>query len=268
MQQKNKGSGFNINTAILFVIVVSIGLVPIYLSKGKSVFQDKSVSGQPPSTLYYTTDKGTKIHYIMKGEGTPVLLIHGAKYTARTNWVASGIFPMLAENYKVIALDLSGYGESDKPSSAEAYGMQWVNDIKSLMASLNIQKAHIVGYSLGGMVAMKFISTHPDYIISGIIGGAGWLQQGSRIQTAWDRMKDPLSSGPAKLALTEEEIRAIKKPVTFIVGSRDNAKRSYIDPVSAIRTDWPLTVIENAGHGSTVTKQEFKDALVKWLSKH
>lgn len=57
--------------------------------------------------------------------------------------------------------------------------MQWVEDIVLLLDRLNIGKVHIVGYSMGGIVALKFIAEHPDRVLSGILGGMGWLPQGA-----------------------------------------------------------------------------------------
>jgi serine-type D-Ala-D-Ala carboxypeptidase len=51
-----------------------------------------------------------------------------------------------------------------------------------LLDQLNIKKAHIVGYSMGGIVALKFISEHPDRVLSGTLGGMGWLPEGGGLQ--------------------------------------------------------------------------------------
>ena len=78
-----------------------------------------------------------------------MVLIHGLYSSARINWQLPGTLAALAEDHQVIALDLPGYGRSDRPSAAAAYGLQWVEDIVLLLDRLNIGKVHIVGYSMG-----------------------------------------------------------------------------------------------------------------------
>ena len=59
---------------------------------------------------------------------------------------------------------MPGFGRPDKPASANAYSLQWIEDIALLLDELKIGKAHIVGYSMGGIVALKFIAEHPDRV--------------------------------------------------------------------------------------------------------
>jgi pimeloyl-ACP methyl ester carboxylesterase len=68
---------------------------------------------------------GVKIHYIVEGEGEPVLLIHGFSASAMMNWVLPGVFANLAKHYHVIALDNRGHGGSGKPHEVEKYGPEW-----------------------------------------------------------------------------------------------------------------------------------------------
>src|ERR1700742_2570354 len=98
----------------------------------------------------YTFDSaGVKIHYIVEGQGEPVVLIHGYAASIATNWGAPGIVKKLSENYQVIALDKRGHGQSDKPHDAAAYGPVMFEDVLRLMDHLKLKKAHIVGYSMG-----------------------------------------------------------------------------------------------------------------------
>ena len=106
------------------------------------------------------------------------------------NWQAPGIVSTLSRNYQVIAIDMPGHGESDKPETETAYGTAMVEDIVKLLDHLKIKKTHIVGYSMGGMIAMKFIAQHQDRVQSGIIGGMGWLREGSVLQNVFGRMPE------------------------------------------------------------------------------
>jgi pimeloyl-ACP methyl ester carboxylesterase len=114
------------------------------------------------------------LHYTEKGKGEPVILIHGILVNSDLNWRLPGIKRQLSKNFHVIAFDLRGHGKSDKPHGVEMYGLNLVEDVCRVMDNLNIEKAHIVGYSLGGFIALKFATLHPERCYSVTVGGAGW----------------------------------------------------------------------------------------------
>src|SRR5262245_8765302 len=114
----------------------------------------------PPESFDFDA-KGVKIHYLLAGEGEPVVLIHGLDSSAQLNWNINGVIAELAKDHQVIALDMPGHGQSDKPSNESAYGRQIIEDVILLLDRLKIKKAHVVGYSLGGMVALKLMAVHP-----------------------------------------------------------------------------------------------------------
>src|SRR5262245_64521390 len=98
---------------------------------------------------------GVKIYYTVEGQGQPVVIFHGAFSSADMNWRLPGTIKTLAAHYQVIALDARGHGRSDKPAREEDYGVEMADDVIRLLDHLKIEKAHIVGYSMGGMIAMK-----------------------------------------------------------------------------------------------------------------
>jgi len=219
---------------------------------------------------------GVKLHYIIEGKGEPVVLLHGLNANARVNWQLPGIFSELSKSYRVIAIDLPGHGESDRPEADSAYGAQMVEDVAALLDHLKIKRAHIIGYSMGGMITMKFLAKHQDRVLSAVVGGMGWLRDGSPLQSFWDRLPERQRRGapPAcmrsfgKLALTPTELAAIKVPVEVVVGDRDPVKRLYVETLQRARKDWPVVEVKDAGHLNCVAKPQFKEALVDWLSKH
>ena len=219
---------------------------------------------------------GVKLHYIVEGKGRPVILIHGLHSSIAMNWRMPGVISLLSKSYQVVALDLPGHGESVKPMSEAAYGTEMVEDVVRLMDHLNIKRAHIVGYSMGGMIAMKLMATHQDRVLSGVVGGMGWLRDGGALQNVWERIPERQAGGSlsicarslGKLALTEAELRSINVPVEVIVGDRDPTKRLYVTPLEQARKDWPIIEIKNAGHLNCIIKPGFKEAIVDWLAKH
>jgi pimeloyl-ACP methyl ester carboxylesterase len=117
---------------------------------------------------------GVTIRFLDVGEGEPVVLVHGFAATAEMNWGINGVLSALARSHRVLAIDCRGHGRSDKPHESSAYGMKMVEDLVRLLDHLGIEKAHVVGYSMGGLITMKLIATHPDRIRSAIVGGHGW----------------------------------------------------------------------------------------------
>lgn len=226
--------------------------------------------GRPSSSIaaaesQFFDAKGVKIHFLIEGTGEPVVLIHGLDSSARVNWQMPGTIDALARDHQVIAIDLPGYGESDKPDDPAAYGEQWVDDVILLLDRLNIRKAHIVGYSMGGMVALKLIAEHPERVISGTLGGAGWLREDSILQKIWAHMRSPGARSISELALTADQLKAIRIPVEILVGDRDPMKKLYVEPLESVRSDWRVIEIEGAGHLNCIVKKQFIDELEKWL---
>lgn len=142
---------------------------------------------------------GVRVHYEVQGSGDAVILIHGLHASARINWGAPGIIDDLAQSYRVIALDCRGHGQSDKPTAEGAYGVQMVEDVVRLMNHLHLRTAHIVGYSMGGMIALKLVVLHLDRVRSVTLGGMGWLQEGTKLQDFWAQTGQR-AANPALLA--------------------------------------------------------------------
>jgi hypothetical protein len=216
---------------------------------------------------------GVKIAYVEAGEGEPVVLVHGLYSSAMMNWEMPGIFDLLAKHYRVVALDLRGHGNSEKPEDESAYGEPMVDDVVRLMDHLKIEKAHIAGYSLGGIIVMKLLVEHPERVTSATLGGMGWLRKGSVFAASFGRLSGigqtpaACARGIGKLAVTEEEVKSIKVPVSVLVGDRDPCKRMYVEPLERIRPDWPVTEIQQAGHLNCVTKEQFKEELLKSMNR-
>lgn len=117
---------------------------------------------------------GVKLCYYDVGEGEPVVLLHGFTINSQVNWELSGIVPKLRNDFRVVALDVRGHGGSEKPHDPNKYGAEMIEDVVRLLDHLRIQRAHIVGYSMGGFITNRLLATHPDRLITATLGGAGW----------------------------------------------------------------------------------------------
>jgi pimeloyl-ACP methyl ester carboxylesterase len=137
---------------------------------------------------------GVKIHYVVEGQGEPVLLIHGFTSNIEGQWRAPGIIKELATDYRVIALDNRGHGKSDKPHDPNRYGTEMVEDAVRLLDHLKIDRAHVVGYSMGGTITVKLLATHPDRLLSATLGGSGGVREGA-VPHRYDVLAESLEQG-------------------------------------------------------------------------
>jgi pimeloyl-ACP methyl ester carboxylesterase len=132
-----------------------------------------SVAGQDLSGSFDSS--GIKIHYVEKGRGAPVVLLHGFTGSATRHWEAPGVISALeTAGYRVIAMDCRGHGESGKPHDPGLYGLEMVGDVIRLLDYLKIDRAHVVGYSMGGAIANQLLIRHSPRLITVTLLGAGW----------------------------------------------------------------------------------------------
>jgi pimeloyl-ACP methyl ester carboxylesterase len=100
------------------------------------------------------------LYYEIQGEGQPLVFIHGLGSSTQ-DWEAQ--VPEFSKSYQVITFDLRGHGQSDKPAGPYQMAM-FAADLASLLQSLGIESAHIVGISLGGAVAFQFAIDFPGMV--------------------------------------------------------------------------------------------------------
>ncbi|MEQ8542251.1 MAG: alpha/beta hydrolase [Coleofasciculus sp. D1-CHI-01] len=110
----------------------------------------------------YSITNGVKLHYVTQGEGKLMLMLHGFPefwYSWRHQ------IPEFARDYKVVALDLRGYNDSDKPKDVSAYQIsELVNDIKGVIQGLGYESCILVGHDWGGMIAWYVAYTYPERV--------------------------------------------------------------------------------------------------------
>ncbi len=107
------------------------------------------------------TRGGVTINYRSIGSGEPLLLVHGYGDNLKM-WV--GLADSLATVHRVIAVDARGFGKSSKPAGVANYGEAMVEDLVALLDTTGTKQVHVVGYSMGAMLAAKLALTHPDRV--------------------------------------------------------------------------------------------------------
>lgn len=108
------------------------------------------------------TVNGVRLHCVLEGKGPLVLLLHGFP---ESSYAWRGQIPALAEHFRVVAPDLRGYAESDKPPRVSDYRLPvLVDDVVGLVKALGDDRAHIVGHDWGGAVAWAAAQTHPEVV--------------------------------------------------------------------------------------------------------
>ena len=117
----------------------------------------------PPDQFF--DSNGVRIRYVEQGSGPAIVLMHGMTGTLDRHFIANGVFANLAQDHRVIAIDLRGHGKSGKPHDPRAYGEEMARDVVRLLDHLKIQRAHVAGYSLGAMIAGRLATMQPERLI-------------------------------------------------------------------------------------------------------
>jgi pimeloyl-ACP methyl ester carboxylesterase len=143
-----------------------------------------------PLVHHTASVNGVRLHYVMGGQGEPLVLLHGFPQT----WYSwHKVMPALAEQYTVIAPDLRGYGDSSKPR--DGYDKKTMaEDIYQLVNKLGYEQIFLVGHDVGGMVAYAYACTYPtgvrrlaiaEALIAGLKPGFEEAMDNSQGQGAW-----------------------------------------------------------------------------------
>jgi pimeloyl-ACP methyl ester carboxylesterase len=202
---------------------------------------------------------GVKIHYVADGQGEPVILVHGFSASAMMNWMMPGVFANLAKHYHVIALDNRGHGRSGKPHEIEKYGPEMVEDVVRLMDHLKIEKAHIVGYSMGGSITERLIVTHPERVICAVVGGAGWSRADDN-KTMLEEIAKSLEAGTGILPL----MKALTPPGHPVPSDEQLKARNQL--IMANNDPLALAACIRGMRNLEITKQQLEDNKVPVLA--
>src|SRR5688572_691134 len=226
-------------------------------------------SAAPPDQFF--DSNGVRLRYVEQGQGPAIVLMHGYTGTADRHFLANGVFANLAKDHRAIAIDLRGHGKSAKPHVPSAYGDEMARDVVRLLDHLKIQRAHVLGYSLGGFIASRLATLHPERLISVVYAASLPFQTTDTFMNkfAEDSIKELESDMPFKsLAIavqppgskppSDDEIR---KAVAPLVAANDvkalaalwrGFKTLAVSPQQLTAVKVPSIVITGSADGNAV----------------
>jgi pimeloyl-ACP methyl ester carboxylesterase len=239
-----------------------------------------------------------EIAYLDEGEGEPILLVHGFASTKNVNWVyPAWVSELRKAGHRVIALDNRGHGDSAKLYDPEAYHIPLMaSDVTALMDHLDIERADIMGYSLGGRMTAWLAYRQPQRLRSAILGGIGiGLIEGSSPgenvalalgasslaevtdpvgrtfrafadQTRADRRALAACMRGSRRLMTRAEAAAITVPVLIAVGTTDEIAGSA-QALGKIIPGSQVLDIPNRDHMRAVGDKVYKTGVVEFLSQ-
>jgi pimeloyl-ACP methyl ester carboxylesterase len=224
-------------------------------------FLGSTAAAQEPKTGYAPVS-GLKMYYEIQGQGDPVVLLHGAFMTITNNWTE--MIAQLSKGRQVIAVEMQGHGRTADINRDFSYE-NLADDIAALLDYLKIKQADVLGYSMGGGVAMQLAIRHPERVrkvvsISAVYRSDGFVKEGiealsrlearmfkgSPIETEYKQLSPTpdhfetfvkhvvqLASKPYNFGA--EKLKATKAPMLFIHGDADGVRLDYIAEVFRLK---------------------------------
>jgi pimeloyl-ACP methyl ester carboxylesterase len=118
-------------------------------------------SERPQITSKFVTVDGTRLHFVIRGAGRPVVLIHGNPGSTQ-DWTR--VFGPVGANHKVIAFDRPGHGRSERPKHVDATVEVQARLLHDALKQLHVERPIVVGHSWGGALAMVYAITYPKEV--------------------------------------------------------------------------------------------------------
>lgn len=239
-----------------------------------------------------------EIAYLDEGEGDPIVLVHGFASTKNVNWVYPGwVSALVKAGRRVIALDNRGHGESAKLYNPELYHIgTMAGDVRALMDHLNIARADMMGYSMGGRITAYLGQRDPQRLRSAILGGIGMgLIEGGgpgenvaaaleahsladvtdpvgrtfrafADQTRSDRRALAACLRGSRRLMTRAEAAAIAVPTLIAVGTTDEIAGSA-QRLAEVITGSEVLDIPNRDHMRAVGDRVYKEGVLDFLAR-
>jgi pimeloyl-ACP methyl ester carboxylesterase len=240
---------------------------------------------------------GVEIAFLDEGEGEPIVLVHGFASTAEVNWVHPGwVATLTRAGRRVIALDNRGHGASSKLYDPAAYhSARMADDVRALLDHLAIERADVMGYSMGARITAFFALAHPARLRRAVLGGLGIRlvegvglpesiaqameapsladvhdPTGRTFRAFAEQTKSDLAALAAcirgsRQVLTRDEVATISAPVLVAVGSKDKVAGSAPELAALLPAGRALD-IPGRDHMLAVGDRVFKEGVLSFLA--
>jgi pimeloyl-ACP methyl ester carboxylesterase len=238
-----------------------------------------------------------EIVFLDQGEGEPIVLVHGFASSKEVNWVGSSWTTTLTgAGRRVIALDDRGHGASSKLYEPADYHTELMaEDVRALLDHLQIERADVMGYSMGARIAAFLAVKHPDRVRSLILGGLGIkLVEGAGLpesiaealeapsigdvgdpvgrmfrafadQTKSDRRALAACIRGSRQVLSRAEVATIAIPTLVAVGGKDPVAGAP-QPLASLLPKGQALEIPDRDHMLAVGDKVFKAAVIEFLN--
>lgn len=221
-----------------------------------------------------------KHHYIELGEGFPLILLHGNGEDV--SYFAHQMEPF-AKHFRVIAIDTRGHGQTPR-GNAPFTIRQFAEDLLGFMDQHSIEKAHILGFSDGGNIALVFAMAHPERVEKLILDGANLdaagvkrsiqipIEIGYRIAKIFAG-KSPEAKKNAELLglmvndpnVKPEELARIQCPTLVIAGSKDMIKEGHTRLIARSIPGAQMVIIPGNHFVANKNPDAFNEAVLRFL---
>ncbi|GAB3028920.1 alpha/beta hydrolase [Parafrigoribacterium mesophilum] len=250
---------------------------------------------------------GIRIAFRTAGSGPALVMVHGTTLS-QVIWRGFGYSREFADEFTVITPDLRGHGRSDKPHDRNAYSMDsMVSDVLAVLDATGTDRAHFLGYSLGGRVGFSLAATHPERMLSFIsAAGAPSAGRGSfdrvffpgcievletggmaGFLTAWEHSGATIDDN-TRAALTRNDalalaaymrqsqddpgvpdaaVAGIDLPTLLLVGSKDEERLDAAKNAAGMMPSATLRLLPGATHGETLQHPDALPAVREFLAR-
>ena len=268
------------------------------IPKSANRFSDKIMRKQQDNGMASFKNGAVEIAYIDQGDGEPIMLVHGFASNKQINWVNPGwVSTLMRAGRRVIALDNRGHGQSSKLYDPAVYhSATMAEDMRALLDHLTVERADVMGYSMGARIGAFLTVNHPERVRSLVLGGLGIrLVEGVGLpETIADALEAPpldavtdptgrvfrafaeqTKSDLKALAacmrgsrqtLSREQVAGIGIPVLVAVGTKDDVAGSGPELAALIPGAQALD-IPDRDHMLAVGDKAYKTGVLEFLNK-
>ena len=182
--------------SIVRLIAGSLVIIAILVPARALHAQQPAVATATPSLAtapdqQFTAD-GVTLRYRDLGTGTPVILIHGYSAALESMFAVARTLP---ESHRKIAFDVRGFGRSTKSGDPARYGLAMVDDVVRLMDHLKIERAHLIGHSMGALIAANVAARHPARVTTATVVAGPFYPDSATFTKETGRWATDLESG-------------------------------------------------------------------------